>query len=405
MSTATRDNLTLAACALCGALAMGVFLLFPIWAPSWMTAFGSGRSAVMLIYSASGIVMTLSMPVAGWLVTRFAAWKVIVAGAVILGGGAIASSTVHTLVAFAIVYSAFVGTGAAIAGILPCQSLAIRLFPRHVGKISGLMMVALATAGMVLPLVVTPFMQAAGWRTALAVSGASILVIIPLLAVLFMRERAPVETADAAEHSSSAEAPTGNIVRTAAFWIILAGIFPMQAASTAIQANLLPIAADHGVGLRDASFMLSGLAAGTIAGAILFGWLVDRIDPRLVVGGAAGLMAASLIAFAGHGGLAVAASATVVLGFAGGSIMPLLSTFAHRYYRATYAPAYGLLSSFMLPYMFAPPLVGLVRDKTGSYADAFFGAIPVLLLSGGVVWLLRSTATAGVSNQLAQPAE
>jgi MFS family permease len=309
---------------------------------------------------------------------------------------------IQNYLAFAIVYALFLGTGAALAGVLPCQSLAIRLFPRHVGKISGLLMVALAITGVVLPVVVTPFMLAVGWRTALAVAGAIILVLIPLLAFGFMRERAPV-AAGAADVPAAAPAPAGGFMRTRGFWIILAGIFPMMATSTAVQANLLPILADHGVGPRDASFILSGLAVGSALGAALFGWLADRADPRLVLGAAVGLMAASLVAFAGSGGLPVAAGATVVLGLAGGGLLPLMSIFAFRQFGAAYAPAYGLLNSFMLPYMLAPPLIGLVRDKTGSYTAAFLGAVPLLLLSAAVVWLLRTSPGTRASALMPHP--
>jgi len=278
--------------------------------------------------------------------------------------------------------------GAALAGVLPCQSLAIRLFPSHVGKISGLMMVALSVTGVVLPIVVTPLVLAVGWRMALAAAGAVIFVVIPLLAILFMRERTPAASVDSPEPAAE-PLPAGGFMRTRGFWVIWIAIFPMMATSTAVQANLLPILADHGVGPRDGSFILSGLAVGSAVGATLFGWLADRADPRLVLGGAVGLMAAALVAYSGSGGLPVAAAATVVLGVAGGGLLPLMSTFTFRQFGGAYAPAYGLLNSFLLPYMFAPPLIGLVRDKTGSYAPAFIGALPLLLLSAAAVWLLR----------------
>ena len=109
-------------------------------------------------------------------------------------------------------------------------------------------------------------------------------------------------------------------------------------------------------------------------------------------------MAASLIAFSGSGGLAIAAGATVVLGLAAGGLLPLLSIFAFRQFGGAYAPAYGLLNSVMLPYMLAPPLIGLVRDQTGSYAAVFLGALPVLQLSAAVVWFLKMpTVTRGLA--------
>lgn len=389
MRIANGDSWTLGACALCAGLVLGIFLLFPIWAPSWMAEFGAERSSVMLIYSASGIIMTLAFPLVGRLLIRIPAWRVIIAGAVVMGGGAIVAAMIPTFIPFAVVYALLVGTGAALAGVLPCQSLAVRLFPSHVGKIGGLMMIALAVAGVTLPLLFTPLMMAVGWRTALGTAGVIILLVIPPLAIRFMRKEASAEAADATQASSAGLVPAGGFMRMPSFWIILCAIFPMLATSTAIQANLLPVLADHNVDLRGASYILSAMAVGGALGAAVIGWLADRADPRLVLGGSAGLMAVSLVAFASPGGMPIAAGATVLLGLAAGGTLPLLSTFTFRQFGAAYAPAFGVLNSVMMPYMFSPPLIGLIRDRAGSYVPAFLGAVPFLLLGAAIIWLLK----------------
>lgn len=393
MAGLSRDKLTLAACAICPALAMGVFLAFPVWAPSWMSDFGTSRGSVMLIYSASGILMTLSLPVVGRLLTRVPVWLLIIAGGLLMGGGAIVASLLKTYFAFAAVYAPAMGVGVALAGLLPCQTLAVRLFPRHVGAIGGLLMVALAVTGIAFPLLLTPIKAVVGWRTALAALGAGLLILIPLLALGFMRKTAPAASESAADPhpggGGGAVPTTGDILRSGGFWILVAGMLPLIAVPTAIQTNLLPIMADHGVGARDASLALAALALGNALGAVVIGWMADKVDPRLVTTGVAAVMAASLVALASGGGLLVGVGAAFALGLPTGGIMPLASVLAFRQFKSGYAPVLGLLNACLLPYLFGPPLIGWIRDQTGSYSMTFLAAIPLLALGAAGMWWLK----------------
>lgn len=389
-------SLTLAACAICPAVVLGVFLVFPLWAPAWMGDFGKSRGEVMLVYSASGLLMTLTMPIVGRLLTRVAAWRLIVGGAVLLGGGLIVASLLTNYLAFAIVYVLAIGLGVSLAGIIPGQTVAVRLFPRHVGAIGGLIMISLAVAGMIFPLVLAPLKAAIGWRGALAATGGAVLILLPLVAFGMMRGREGATDASPAHGGASrAEASTGQILKAGGFWIIIAGLFPLMAASAAVQANLLPILADHGVGQGQASVVLAAMAIGSAAGAAAFGWLADRFDPRMVIAGSAALMAAAAVALAADGGVTAALVATIVLGLASGGTLPLQSIFAFRQFGAGYAPAVGLLNLFMLPYMLAPPLIGFVRDRTGSYSLCLLVAAPVLLLGAAATWRLKSAQGQG----------
>jgi MFS family permease len=399
-------SLALAACAICPAVVLGVFLVFPLWAPAWMGDFGKNRGEVMLVYSASGLLMTLTMPIVGRLLTRVAAWRLIVVGAVLLGGGLIVASMLTNYLAFAVVYVLAIGLGVSLAGIIPGQTVAVRLFPRHVGAIGGLIMISLAVAGMIFPLVLAPLEAAIGWRGALAATGGAVLILLPLVAFGMLRGKEGAADAAPAPDAAPAEASTAQILKARGFWIIIAGLFPLMAASTAVQANLLPILADHGVGQGQASVALAAMAIGSAAGAAAFGWLADRFDPRMVIAGSATLMAAAAVALAGGGGVVAALVATIALGLASGGTLPLQSIFAFRQFGAAYAPAVGLLNLFMLPYMLAPPLIGFVRDQTGSYSLCLLVAAPVLLVGAAATWRLKSAqARGGVAPPHHVPAE
>jgi MFS family permease len=403
-------TLTVAACAVCTAVVMGVYLAFPIWAPAWISDFGRRRGDVMLIFSVSGILMSVTMPIVGRLLTTTPAWRLIVAGAVLMGGGAALASALTNYLAVAVVYGVAMGAGAAFAGLIPCQTLAVRLFPQHVGAIGGLLTIATAVSVAAMPQVLIPLKAAIGWRLALAATGGAVVLFVPLLAFAALRVRTDRHEAAGAHGGhggpSGVDVSTRDILGSGAFWIILVGAIPFIALPAAIQANLLPLLADHGVAQTDAGAVFPALGIGTIVGSLLFGWLGDRFDPRPVMFGTTVWLAGALVALAFCRGVGPAAFAVGAVGAAGAGIVPLLSVFILRCFRSGFAPALGLFNLFILPYTLASTLLGYVRDQTGSYSPVLLAAAPVVVIAAAGMWSLKAVAKAPVDNALAAaPAE
>jgi MFS family permease len=387
------DAPVLAACVACPALIMGLTLAFPVWVLPWTASFGVARSSVMLTYALAGILTTGLMPFAGRLLVRVPAWRLIAIGGLMMGGGFLLLAVATAYWQVMVVYAVAAAGGGVLGGILPAQTLAVRKFPQHVGAIGGLMMIGIASVSASAPLLLTPLLAIAGWRTAVLASGAVILATVPLLAWTFLREgvgEAPDQTA--AHPSAAAARPmsTRQILGQAIFWVILIGLLPMITFPTAVKANLIPFLADRGVGAHQASYLLSALSAGSAVGALSVGWLADRVDPRLVAGGMAAAMICALLALASGADFARAAAATTVMGLAAGGILPLMATFTFRAFGAGYAPVAGLMSFFMIPSVFGPAAVGWVRDLTGRYEPAFLLAIPVIVAGAIIVWRFKA---------------
>jgi MFS family permease len=391
---------TVAACALCTGVILGVFTAFPIWLPDWRKDFGKTRGEVALIYSGYGVLMILVGPIVGRLLTRIPPWRLIVAGSLVMGCGLILASRLTSYLPFAAVYVAAVGIGGAFAGSLPCQTLGVRLFPRHVGSIGGALMVALAVAGALMPPLLTQTKAVIGWRWALAATGGGVAIFIPLLAVGLMRLPAPSQAGALADAHSHAHASAGPMLRTAGFWILVVGLTPLFGAPTAVHTNMLPILLDRGIGSAQASYLLSIYAIGVTTGAALLGWLADRFGPRPVTLAAAALMAVSLVALVGVGGVVPSGVVLVALGVSAGGIHSLASAFVYRQFRNDFAPAFGLLNLFMLPYMLAPALFGFVRDRSGGYSVVLLAAAAVVVLCAtALLWLRQPPALEKVSKE------
>jgi OFA family oxalate/formate antiporter-like MFS transporter len=389
---------TVAACALCTALILSVFIVFPIWVPDWKTDFHKGVGEIEFIFTGSGVLMALTMAVVGWLLTRMPVWQVVVIGGLVMGGGLMLASTLTNYAAFAGLYVVTVGIGVAFASSLPCQTLGVRLFPSRVGTIGGVLMVALSIASIILPPFLTQVKDAIGWRSALAATGATLAVVVPLLAIGFMRVPADV---GGAGQEKGAKTSIGWIVKTAGFWIIVVGAIPMFATPTAVLANITPFLADRGVVHQQASYVMSIYTFGALIGSALWGLVADRFGPRLVAALDSVLMALLLAALTGVHGLVPSAIALVALGITAGGIHPLLSALVGRQYRDSFAPALGLISLFMLPYMLAPWLFGVLRDQMGSYSTTFLAAAAALVAGGLILLRLKAPASAAASPESA----
>jgi MFS family permease len=126
-----------------------------------------------------------------------------------------------------------------------------------------------------------------------------------------------------------------------------------------------------------------GLFGGAvIIGRIGVGALVDRYwAPAVALMVLVPAMAGCLL-LAASPGLAGGAIAAVLIGVAAGTELDLLGFLVARYFGlADFARIYGRLFVFVaVAAGSAPPLFGLARDLTGSYAPAFLAAAGLLII-------------------------
>jgi MFS family permease len=401
MSRISRsDVLTLAACLGCPALILGLSLVFPIWVLPWTAAFAIPRGSVMLIYALAGLLTTLLMPVVGRLLVRFPAWSLMAAGGVVLGGGFLLLGVVTTYWQLAIVYSIAVAVGGVLGGILPAQSIAVRRFPQWVGIIGGLIMIGISAGGIAAPLLLAPLLAAAGWRVSVMAAGAFILGGVPLLAWAFLRNEASnggvapehAGRSTGGPHKAGARAlSTKQILSKGAFWLIVIGILPLATITSAVQGNLMPFLADHGVPAHQGSSLLAVFFGGNALGALAVGWLADRVDPRAVLGGVAAMMAVALVALTSGKNFLFMEGAMMTLGVGAGGLLPLIAIFIFRGFGADgFAPAAGLFSLFLIPAVFGPAAAEWVHGQTGHYELAFRLGIPLAFVSAVSIWRLKA---------------
>jgi MFS family permease len=384
MRSITRGNRAiLLACSLYPIFSTGFFLYsFPLWVVPWTVDFHVSRATVMSAVASAAIVTTVITPVVGRLLDTLSPRLTAIGGAFMMGAGLWLASGARSFWLVAVPYATLVAMGAAAAGMLPAQTVALRKFPESAGRNTGLILMGLSLGGALLPLALAPVIARFGWRTAMAVSGVAIVAVIVPTSWFFLDGRVtPRIAVDVGKPLNWQPAlTTKEILSRRDLWRILAGFLPLTFVNAALQTNVVAVAIDAGISPTSAAYLVSILALAAAVGAPIVGSLADRIDLRYVYAGLSAIIASALLLLVVMPGMLFPAVA--VIGLAGGGGLPLLGVLIVRSFGLTNLPrVQGLIVPLLIPAYVAPALAGWIHDRTGSYSYAFI-LLALLLMPG-----------------------
>jgi MFS family permease len=384
--------------------ALGLFLgsasimtfSFSVFLKPLIQEFHSGRGAISLAYTLFNLTTGMSVLVAGRMVDRFGARKVIavcaVMFAVILLSNRIVSGKISELYVF------YVALGLFAPGIspLPYSEVVSHWFDRHRGLALGLMMFGLGTGAMIMPSVAQRLIAMFGWRLAYVAYGLAVLLIsVPIVGV-FLRERpekmgllpdgaAHIRTAKPDEHIrpglSWREARHG---RT--FWIMACAFCLSGASVQGCVVHMSAMLTDRGSTAQTAALASSVLGAALLIGRVGSGYLLDRLFAPLVAAfffcvaaiGIAllGISTAPLVAFV----------AAFLIGLGVGAEADLIAYMTSRYFGLrSFGEIYSYAwAAFVLSGALGAYLLGIGFDARGSYfiplAAFFIATLAAVLL-------------------------
>jgi MFS family permease len=259
------------------------------------------------------------------------------------------------------------------------------------GTAFGLALAGTGAMAFLAPPILTPFIEANGWRAAYVALGASVIVIALPLTWLLFRD----QPAAAAGHAPAP--PTGltraEILRSPRFWLMFMVFFAITFAVGGIIPSIVPLLTDRGMERAEAAGYAAIVGVAVVAGRIVAGVLLDRFHATHVALGFLTLPAISCLLLASDalpGGAAIGLAVALV-GLAAGAEFDLAAFMVSRYFgMKAFGVAYAILTVGMLVGGgFAPPIFGRVFDQTGSYdaalaiAGGIFLAAPLLLLGMG----------------------
>ena len=317
----------------------------------------------------------------------------------------------------------FLGQGA--LGLVSSHALAM-WYERKLGFAEAIRHLGMPLAVALLPTGVLALIAATSWSTAYAVLGLSVWVIVlPLLLLAYVNTPEDInQNLDGDPHPhphrnqddqidieldapsvgdaglpAGAEATSGpqftlrQALRTHAYWIVTASMVLSAAVGTSFVFHTQPMVADLGLSKTSAAAAVGTFGVVSFIVTVPFGFLIDKVRPRLLLA-AAGLLlglASILFAFASStpSPLFMLHASYFTLGLSQSLLFLLASPIFARFYGRTHHGAIrGSLTTFMVIGTSAGPFVfAFWREFSGNFNQVYLASgIAAIILA---VWASR----------------
>jgi MFS family permease len=353
--------------------------------------FGWPRTTISAAVSINLVLFGTISPFAAALMDRLGMRRVVAGALVLVAAGSGLTVFMTSGWQLLLCWGVLVGVGTGSMSMPFVATVTGRWFVRHRGLVSGILTAAGATGQLVFLPLVAALAASHGWRLpALVVSGAA-LAVVPLV-LLFLRDH-PADVATTALGATETHAPAvtsgssaarallllRQAARTRTFWL-LAGGFAICGASTngLVGTHFVAAAHDHGMPQTTAASLLALVGVFDVFGTIMSGWLTDRVDPRLLLGGYYTLRGVSLMILPALLAPDTEPSMWVFVIFYGldwiATVPPTVALCRNRFGEAGPIVFGWAFASHQIGAALAAVGAGAVRDVRGSYDLAWFVA-------------------------------
>lgn len=348
--------------------------------------FAWSRSNISFAVAISILWFGLGAPLAGSLVDRFGAKRVMLAGLSLIASGLALMLGMTELWMFHLLWGTVVGIGTGMMANVLGATIAHKWFNKHRGMIVGLFGATSAAGQLIfLPLLIN-LTASQGWRGALTVVAIIVAsALIPIL--LFMRDDpAQAKTLPYGSDGTRASADTvlvdrGTSLREALgtrdFWLLALSFFVCGYTTNGlIGTHLLPHATEHGFSSNVTASALAMMGMMNILGTMASGWLSDRFDNRKLLAAYYGLRACAVLALPFIGDTPSLMMFAMLYGLDWvATVPPTVNLTAMRFGRGSLGTLYGwIFCSHMVGAALAAYLGGVMREQFGDYTLAFYSA-------------------------------
>ncbi|WP_311381141.1 MFS transporter [Arthrobacter sp. ISL-85] len=397
--------------------------------------FGWSTTVLSAAVSINLVLFGLTAPFAAALMERFGVRGVTATALVLIGMGSALTVLVNQSWQILLTWGLLIGLGTGSMALVFAATIANTWFTRSRGLVIGILTAGSAAGQLVFLPVIAVLAQDPGWRQASLLIAAGALAVIPL--VLKFLKNSPADVGvlpygaepadvDAAEPKAKAAetqdgAPTNAAVRALqvlrraskvrTFWALAAG-FAICGATTngLIGTHFIPSAHDHGMPETTAAGLLAVVGIFDIIGTIASGWLTDRFNPRVLL--------AVYYQFRGIGLLVLPLLLNaevqpsmivfvVIYGLDWVATVPPTAAICRETFGADGSVVFGwVFAAHQLGAAAAATAAGALRDATGHYTYAWFGAAAMCTIAAVISATIRrhrgpSEATAGEAEQAA----
>ena len=352
---------------------------FGVFVKSFVQEFHSSRTSISLAFTLANLMQSLGAPLAGRLVDRFGARRVILPSTVIFGVVLMSfkyfSTNLWQLYVFFILLG-FVGSGAA---PVPYGIVVSRWFDKRRGLALGLMMAGLSSGAIVMPSIAQHLITLFGWRTAYAIIGFVVLAVsIPVVGI-FLKDT-PDKMGllpDGARNLHDGPAAPSNVqgmtshaaLRSSTFWLMACAFFLVGISVHGCVIHLVPMLTDRGISVERAALTSSLLGVALLVGRVLSGCLLDRFHgPYVAAFLFSGVACGIALLWTGAGG-GLASLAAFLVGLGMGAEADIIAYLTSRYFGLrSFGEIYGYaFGTYTFSGALGPMLMGVGFDHGGSY--------------------------------------
>lgn len=328
----------------------------------------------------------------GAYVDRFGSRPLMLIGATLLAGALFAISEVNELWQWVILRGVFSMLGAALLGFLAVNVTLSKWFVEQRGRAIGLASIGVSMAGIVLPVVMTWYVDEFGWRAAWRVLAVGVVVLgYPAAAIM---RRTPEDYGLNPDGKSERQMATGGgaraladfansftrrqAIHTQALYVLIVTFGLGTLGLMTIIVLTIPYLTDSGFSRGTAAIMLSILAIPAGVSKPVWGWMADVWSERLSTSLSFVMNAVAMVVIV----LAAQTQSTLILaigffvvGWGIGGQIPLQETIWASYFGRRYI---GAVRSVAMPFTMliaasGPILVATYADNVGNYDAAMFG--------------------------------
>lgn len=380
--------------------------------------FGWNRTTISTAIGLNILLYGLMAPFAAALMARFGMRKVSAFALIMIASGSALSTLVVSPWMLMMTWGVMIGLGTGSMAMVFAATITNTWFYARKGLVSGVLSAGSATGQLVFLSTYAGLVETNGWRFVSIVVSLSALAVVPLV-LIFMKdspaklgilrfgetpEIAAKVASDAAQNPAPINPAKNALVtlvdasKNKTFWALAIG-FAICGATTngLIGAHFIPSAHDHGMPETTAAGLLAVVGIFDVFGTIASGWLTDRVNPRLLLAiyyfgrGIALMLLPVLLSDAIHPSLILF---VVIYGLDWVATVPPTIAICNEVFGKKGPIVFGwVFASHQVGASIAVIVAGAIRDQTGEYTLAWFGAAALCAVAAWISFRIRKVPT------------
>lgn len=368
-------------------------------------ALGLSSTSTSLIFSLSRAEGAIEGPVAGYMIDRFGARKILTVGVIVVGIGYVLLSQVNSYLWFLIIYLGIISLAFNGSFSTSTMSVVNNWFIRRKGLAMAISIAAHSLGGAIISPILAFAIYHMGWRITIALSGILLAAFVVPFAQLLRpspeamgllpdgdkKELSSTETATSKTNvKESLEFTVKQALRTDTYWMLAFGTMLRTGTLGTLIVHFIPIMVWKGNSEQGAAMMLGVMAFLSIPMRIGIGWLGDRWSRSRMLSGGMVLGAISLLVLQGSSDLWQIWVFICVFSVVEGLSALNWALVGDYFGRKRFATLRGILSLIYSWGMIIMPLVaGRIYDQTESYRMAIWIFIGMYVVGALLFILMR----------------